>query len=118
MRKNAILEKAKKHFQDAISSKMSSMYVDEWDCTIYWKPLNALQRDRIMKLAFQNEMSSAAAEQVVLRALDEDGKRIFNDADKADLMRNVDVKVIDKIFAEMGGLDDDLMPEVEEVKES
>lgn len=118
MRSNQILEKAKQHFQKAIAGEMQSLHVDEWDCKIYWKPLNAIQRDRIMKLALNNEMSSAAVEQVVLRALDEDGKRIFVDADKSDLMRNVDPKVIDKIFSAMGGFDDDLMPQVDEAKES
>lgn len=118
MIKNAILDKAKAHFKAQVLGEMKSLYVEEWETTIYWRPLNALQRDRIMKFALQNEMTSAAVEQVVLRSLTEDGKRIFNDADKADLMRNVDPKVIDRIFGEMGGLDDDIMPEINDVKES
>jgi len=114
--KNTVLEKAKNHFLEQINGEMKSVYVKEWDVKIFWKPMNSLQRDRIMAYAFKDEMSSAAVETVILRSLDEDGRRIFADADKSSLMRNVDPKVIDFIFAEMGGIDDDLMPVIDEVK--
>jgi hypothetical protein len=115
---NAVLLKAKQHFQSQITGEMKSCHIEEWGCEIYWKPMNGLQRDKIMKHVFENQMTAAAVETVLLRALDEDGKRLFKDADRVDLMRNVDPKIIDKIFGEMGGIDDDLLPEVEEAKES
>ena len=115
---NTILAKAKEHFNSQLSGELKSLEVPEWGSTIYYKPMNIVQRDKIMKHALNNELGAAAVEAVILRSLKEDGSRVFKDADKVDLTRQVDPKVVDRIFAEMGGVDDDLLPTVEETKES
>ena len=111
-----VLQKAKNHFKEQLDNGFKEIDVPEWDCKIHYKPMNALQRDKIMKLVLQNEMFGAAVEAVLMRSLDADGKRMFSDADRSTLMRSVDPSIIDRIAGDMGGLADDTMPEVDDVK--
>ena len=95
------------HWADIISENMQSMEVAEWidpgtgkPITIYWKPANMEQRDRIND-AYKSGVFDAVAETLICRALDKDGKPYYKRGDKADLMRRTVPAVMEKIAIEM-----------------
>jgi hypothetical protein len=101
-----VLEKAKQHFRTQIANKQDSFHVPEWDTTIYYKPINARQRDAIFKLANEGKYLEAMVENLILRALDEEGKPIFKAVHKVELMRHTDPDVITRIASQMGAIED------------
>lgn len=97
MSKTAI-DKIAQHWQQAIAGDMTKIRVDEWDMDIYIKRAYAFKDEsRVMKLQSQGEPVEALVETVIVKALDKNGKRIFNDADKVNLMNEADPSVILKI---------------------
>lgn len=101
-----VLEKAKQHFRSQIANKQDSFYVPEWDTTIYYKPMNARQQDAIFKLANEGKIIEAMVENMILRALDEDGKPLFKPVHKVELMRHTDPDVITRIASQMGTIEE------------
>lgn len=102
MSKNSTLDKAKAHFSEAISGEMKEYYVEEWDTTIYYKKgTNFAQEAKVIELQNQGKTAEALVQVLINRALDENGKRIFADAEKAVLMNSVDPAVILKVVGEI-----------------
>jgi len=96
-----ILEKAKGHFKDRLSAGMGSVEVPEWGGdTIHFRPLNLRERDRIHKFATKDSLE-ALVETLIVRALDADGKPLFKNVHRTELMREVDPEVIARVCEEM-----------------
>jgi len=92
------LEKIAQHWQKAIAGGLTKLRVDEWDMDIYIKNAYPFKDEsRVMKLQSQGEPVEALVETLIVKALDKDGKRIFNDVDKVNLMNEADPSVILKI---------------------
>ena len=70
---------------------------DEIILTIYWHPLTIAEREAIQKKTNSNDANDYALQMMIEKALDEDGKRIFQDGDKASLRREVEVSVLEEI---------------------
>ena len=106
---NPVLDKAKAHFAAHAEKGMNSIEVEEWETTVYWKVggLNFAQQSKVIELQQANKGAEALVEMLIIRALNEDGKKMFKPAEKTILMNSVDPAVILKIITAMGE-DDDL----------
>ena len=69
---------------------------DEIILTVYWHPLTIAEREAIQKKS-SDDVNDYALQMMIEKALDEDGKRIFQDGDKASLRTEVEVSVLEEI---------------------
>jgi len=69
---------------------------DEVILTVYWHPLTIAEREAIQKKS-SDDVNDYALQMMIEKSLDEDGKRIFQDGDKASLRREVEVSVLEEI---------------------
>ena len=69
---------------------------DEIIITVYWHPLTIAEREAIQKKSSQ-DINDYALQMMIEKALDVDGKRVFQDGDKASLRREVDVSILEEI---------------------
>lgn len=103
-----ILDKAKSHFREVMSGDLHSFYIDEWDTTFYYKKgSNFKQEAKIIELQNQGKTAEALIQMIVNRCLDADGKRVFTEASKTELMNSVDPEVIIKIVGALSNIDED-----------
>lgn len=104
---NPVLDKAKSHFADIANKGMESVEVPEWDTTVYWKVggLNFASQAKIIELQQSGKTAEALVDMLIMRALNEDGKRMFKMGEKTVLMQAVDPNIILKIVTEMGASD-------------
>lgn len=67
---------------------VKSHRIEAWDTTVYWKPLTPHESALIKSMVKEGDPDVYyALQMVVLKALDEDGKRLFENADAKDLRR-------------------------------
>ena len=64
---------------------------------IYWNPLTIAERESITKKSDSNDPNDFALALMIEKSLDEDGKRIFQDGDKASLRREVEANILQEI---------------------
>ena len=70
---------------------------DEIILTVYWHPLTIAERESIIKKSGTEDNNDYALQMMIEKALDEDGKRIFQDGDKASLRREVSATILEEI---------------------
>jgi len=95
-----LLATAKTHWREKLVAPMESVVVPEWDSTIFFKPTTLAQRNTIFRYVNDGSLESLV-QTLIIRALDEDGKRLFSNADKKDLMEKVDPDVIVNVITAM-----------------
>jgi hypothetical protein len=111
---SAILEAAKVQFRDRMSGKLQVSEVPEWivdgePTLIYFKPsMNFKDQGEVLKLHSDNKQAEAVAMTFILRAMDENGTKLFKRANLTELMRSVDPEIISRVVSEMGGDDADI----------
>ena len=111
----SVLTNAKSHFKNVMSGDLVCMDVEEWDAKIYFKPSATLRETEvIVALHAENKLAEAMASVLILRALNEDGSKMFKMVDKNDLMNFIDPLVITRISSEIL----DYEPDAEDVKKS
>lgn len=104
-----VLEKATAHFRNQITGAMKSIDVPEWDCKIYFKVASTLKEEgRILELSQAGKTIEALVESLIIRSRDENGNRMFTQADKPTFLNEVDPKVLIRIVSEMNNIDLDL----------
>ena len=64
--------------------------------TVYWHPLTIAEREAIQKKS-SDDVNDYALQMMIEKALDVDGKRIFQDGDKASLRREIEVTILEEI---------------------
>jgi len=69
---------------------------DEVILSVYWNPLTIAEREAIQKKS-SDDVNDYALQMMIEKALDVDGKRIFQDGDKASLRREVEVTILEEI---------------------
>lgn len=112
-----ILDKATAHFRNQISGEMKSIDVPEWDCKIYFKTANTLKEEgKILELSQAGKPVEALVESLVIRARNQDGSKMFMQADKVVLLNEVDPKVLIRIVGQMNDVELDLR--VDEVEKN
>jgi len=110
----SILEGAKAHFRERLSGGLQSLEVPEWDvegkpAVIYYKAsLNFLQQEKILKLSDEGKKAEAIVQALIERSLDENGDRLFKQANRLELMKKVDPEIISRIVGDMSGDEGDL----------
>ena len=67
------------------------------ELTVYWHPLTIAERESIIKKSGTEDNNDYALQMMIEKALDEDGKRIFQDGDKASLRREVSATILEEI---------------------
>ena len=70
---------------------------DEIILTVYWHPLTIAEREAIQKKTTTDDNNDYALQMMIEKALDVDGKRVFQDGDKASLRREVNVSILEEI---------------------
>lgn len=102
-----VLEKATSHFRSKISGEMKKIHVPEWECDIYFKPtLTLREQGKLVELASQGKQVEALVESLIVKARNIDGTKMFNMADKATLMNEVDPNVIIRVVGEINEAND------------
>ena len=64
---------------------------------IYWHPLTIAERESIQKSADSDDAGDFALGMMIRKALDSDGKRLFQDGEKAVLKNSVEAAVLQEI---------------------
>ena len=98
----------KAHHDEKIAGMaMASVEVPEWDLVVYYKPIGALngfQYNRLVEAA-QKQNYESLVDVLILRALKEDGTKLFTSGDKKELMYIADAEIVARISNEMDGAD-------------
>lgn len=93
-----ITTKVSEHYQKAIGGEMSKYHCEEWGTDIYYRTTYAFRDEaKIVELASKGMVVEALVETVLVKARDAEGKRLFQDADRAKLMNEADPNVIIKV---------------------
>ena len=70
---------------------------DEVIFSVYWHPLTIAERESIIKKSGTEDNNDYALQMMIEKALDEDGKKLFQDGDKASLRREVSATILEEI---------------------
>ena len=70
---------------------------DEVVLEVYWHPLTIAERESIQKKVGSDDATDFALGMMIEKALDVDGKRLFQDGEKAALKNAVDASVLQEI---------------------
>jgi len=99
-----ILQAAQAHFKDILAGGLKGpIRVPEWDnAEIWYKPSTTLaQEGKIFELQSQGKAVEALVTSLIQRALDGEGKPVFQITDKPELMRSVDPTVLLRVISEI-----------------
>ena len=90
-----ITDKISKHYQSSIGGELKKMHVEEWDCDIFYRTTYPFKTEaKVIELQSQGKTVEALVESLITKALDQNGKRLFHDADRVKLMNEADPNVI------------------------
>ena len=64
---------------------------------VYWHPLTIAERESIQKSADSDDAGDFALSMMIRKALDADGKRLFQDGEKAILKNSIEAAVLQEI---------------------
>ena len=64
---------------------------------VYWHPLTIAERESIQKKADSDDANDFALSLMIEKALDADGKRLFQDGERAALRRDVEAGILQEI---------------------
>lgn len=101
---STVLERAKLHFRPQRTTP-KKIHVPEWgdgeEGIFYATALNLKERQIIEKMA--KDDIERGVEVVIRKLTDSEGKKVFTLADKAEILRDVDPRVISRIANEIVG---------------
>jgi len=92
-----VLDNAKAHF-DKLETK--AIEVPEWDTIIYSTPFTMGEKKTLWKFAKDDDFEFMVRT-LILKALDKDGKKLFDISNKLELMNNASPDVITRIVGEI-----------------
>lgn len=99
------LEKISSHYQKAIAGELEKITVPEWDMDIYCKKTYAFRDEaKVIELQQQGKTVEALVESLIVKALDKEGKKLFHDADRVNLMNEADPSVIIKVAGQINNI--------------
>ena len=117
-----ILDRAEADYRTKLSGKLSSIDVPEWGengtpLKVYWKPLiNFKSQEKIFSLVQAGKTSEAVCQTLITRALDEEGKPLFQQHELEKMMRFTDPNIISRIVTAMSPEEDENA--IEEIKKN
>jgi len=96
----SILDNVKAHYRSKLSGELQKITVPEWKTDIYYKTAHPFAVEtKIIELQQSGKTVEALVESVILKALDPEGKPMFNKFDKNTLMNEADPAVLMRIAA-------------------
>jgi len=99
---SAILDAAKVHFRDRMSSELQFVEVPEWGTKIYFKAsMNFKDQGEVLKLHGDNKPAEAVIMTLILKAMNEDGKKLFKRAHMTEMLTTIDPDIVSRIVTEM-----------------
>lgn len=102
------------HFKAKMTGELMKYHVPEWGCDIYYRATANMETEaRIMSLTQTGKSAAALVESVVLKALDENGRRIFKDSDRTELMMECDPNVLIRIATRLNNANSETVAEIE-----
>lgn len=112
---NAI-QKATAHYKTQLAGELSSFHVDEWDLTIYHRPVTSLRAEAdVVQLSQQGKTVEALVMSIINKARDENGALIFSKHDKDTFMNEVDPAVVLRVANKLNTIQ---VPGVEEIEKN
>ena len=87
---------------------------DEVIFSVYWHPLTIAERESIIKKSGTEDNNDYALQMMIEKSLDKDGGRLFQDGDKASLIREFSASILEEIQISMINIGAD--KEVKEAK--
>lgn len=106
-----ILSRMKKHMA---AHGLQDLVVPEWGCTLYWSPITLAEREEIRQRAASHGLDDAQAHAIFLKAVDRDGKKVFDLGDKLVLLHQADAGVVSRVATAMTSDRPSLAARVEE----
>ena len=104
----SVRDKAVSHYKQRLASKLYNYHVEEWDCDIYYRSTSSMRTEsKIMALTQNGKSAEALVESIILKALDKDGNRVFNEGDRPALLNEVDPQVIIKVASALNNVPED-----------
>ena len=104
----SVKDKAISHYKQRLASKLYKYHVEEWGCDIYYRSTSSMRTEsKIMALTQQGKSADALVESIILKALDKDGERVFNEGDRASMLNEMDPKVIIKVASQLNNTPED-----------
>jgi len=92
-----VLESAKAHFDKL---EVRAIEAPEWDTIVYSTPFTMGEKKSLWKFA-KNDDFEFMVRTLILKAVDKDGKKMFDISNKVELMNNVSPDVITRIVGEI-----------------
>lgn len=112
MNNKDLMGKIRSHYSSTVSGELKEIEVPEWETTFYYKRgTNFQQESKVMELQNAGKTAEALVQVLVNRMLDSEGKRVFNEHNKAELMRNADPKVLLSIVSQINEEDEPVTSE-------
>ena len=98
----SILQNAKEHMTAVLAGGLNNIKVPEWNATIYFKPANTFaQEQKVIELHSKGKLVEALVETLIMKSLDAEGSKLFTQADRIVMMREVDPEIIIRVVGEM-----------------
>jgi hypothetical protein len=99
---SSVLGNAKNHFKSALAQELVKIEVPEWETVIHFKAATTFASEqKIIELHQKGNLVEALVETLVSKSLTAEGTKMFTQADRIVLMRQVDPDVIIKIVSAM-----------------
>jgi hypothetical protein len=93
-----VLENARTHFKGKLSGELQKISVPEWKTDVYFKGAHPFAvESKIIELQQAGKTVEALVESIIMKALDPEGKPLFNKFDKNTLMNEVDPSVLMRV---------------------
>ena len=97
-----VMNNIKGHFAEKLSGGLQKISVPEWKSDIYFKGTYPFAvESKILQLQQAGKTVEALVESLIQKALDPEGKPLFNKFDKVTLMNEADPSVLLRVCAEL-----------------
>jgi len=117
--KVSVLQNATNHYKRQISGAMKSFHVPEWDCEIYYRPVQTLRAEaEVVELTKSGKTVEALVMTIINKARDEEGNPLFTKHDKASFMNEIDPQVVLRVATQINGATPEDMPALEELEKN
>jgi len=109
-----VKQRALAHFKAKLAGNLFKYHVDEWDCDIYYRATaNMATEAKIMNLTQTGKTAEALVESIILKAFNEEGKRIFTDLDRTELLNQADPQVLIRVAGILNNASADSIEDIE-----
>ena len=98
----SLKDNIKTHFKEKLGGDLNKVTIDEWTTDIYYKSAYSFAvESKIISLQQQGKTVEALVESIILKALDPDGKPLFQSSDRNMLMYEADPAVLLRVAGKL-----------------